>query len=118
VELKITRWAKQEAPVQTNLVDAMKSEGLVAYFEDDEPGHEYEAHTHPNDEVIVVVSGEITFGVGDEEWILRPGDRLNLPANTSHWAETGGEGPVRILAASLGDKHDPLRANHTAANRA
>ena len=33
----------------------MEAEGLVAYIEDDEPNHSYEAHTHPNDEVLVAV---------------------------------------------------------------
>ena len=118
MDVKITRWEQGEAPLQNNLVDAMKSEGLVPYIEDDEPGHFYEAHIHPNDEVIVMVSGEITFGVGDDTWVLGPGDRLDLPANTSHWAETQGAGPIRMLAASKGDKHDPLRASHTEATKA
>lgn len=118
MDVKVTRWQQGEAPLQNNLVDAMKSEGLVPFVEDDEPGHFYEAHIHPNDEVIVMVSGEITFGVGDEKWVLGPGDRLDLAANTSHWAETRGEGPIRLLGASKGDKPDPLRANHTEDNKA
>ncbi len=118
MDVKITRWEQGEAPLQNRLVDAMKSEGLVPYIEDDEPGHFYEAHIHPNDEVIVLVSGEITFGVGDDTWVLGPGDRLDLPANTSHWAETRDAGPIRMLSASKGDKHDPLRASHTEANKA
>ncbi len=65
-----------------------------------------------------MVSGEITFVVGDEKWVLGPGDRLDLPANTSHWAETSGESKIRMLSASKGDKHDPLRENHTEANKA
>lgn len=118
MELKITRWDKADEPIEAHLIDAMKSEGLIAYVEDDEPGHQYEAHVHPNDEVIVIAKGEITFGVGDEQWVLRAGDRLDLPANTSHWAATGGDGPIRLFSASIGDKQDPLRANHTEANRA
>ncbi len=115
---KITRWEGSGAPVESNLADALKAEGLVPYVEDDEPGHKYDAHIHPNDEVIVMVSGEITFGVGDETWVLGPGDRLDLAADTSHWAETQGSGPIRLLSASKGDKPDPLRANHTDDNKA
>ena len=118
MELEITRWNQDHSPKQDELVSGMKSEGLVPYVEDDEPGHEYEPHIHPNDEVLVVVSGEITFGVGDDSWVLHAGDRLNLPANTSHWAATGGTETIRILTASVGDKHDPLRAGHTEENRA
>ena len=118
MELRITRWNGKGSPEQTRLVDSMKGEGLVPYIEDDQPGHKYEPHIHPNDEVLVVVSGEITFGVGDESWVLRAGDRLDLPANTSHWAETIGQEKIRLLAASIGEETDPLRANHTEENRA
>ena len=116
--VKITRWEKGEVPEQAALVSDMKAEGLVPYLEDDEPGHYYESHVHPNDEVLVVVSGEITFGVGEESWVLRAGDRLDLPANTPHWAETGNQGKIRLLAASRGDAYDPLREGHTEENRA
>ena len=118
MDLKIIRWQRGEGPLQSNLVDGLKAEGLVPYIEDDEPGHHYDSHVHPNDEVIVMVSGEITFGVGDEKWVLGPGDRLDLPANTSHWAETQGQGPIRMLAASKGDEYDPLRENHSEDNKA
>ena len=93
MELKVTRWDKPEPPTQSKLVRAMEADGLVAYIEDDEPNHSYEAHTHPNDEVLVAVLGEITMGVGDQKWVLKPGDRLDLPANTLHWAETPSTGP-------------------------
>ncbi len=118
MELQITRWDRDHSPKQDELVDNMKAEGLVPYVEDDEPGHEYEPHIHPNDEVLVVVSGELTLGVGDDSWVLRAGDRIDLPADTSHWAETGGTETIRILTASIGDKHDPLRASHTEENLA
>ena len=115
MELKITRWDGAQAPVQSNLVGAMKAEDMVAYVEDSDPCR-IEAHKHPNDEVLVVVSGEMTFGVGDQMWVLKAGDRLDLPAETSHWAECAV--PIRTLSASLGEKLDPLRAHHTEENRA
>ena len=118
MELKVTRWNKTEPPAQSELVRAMEAEGLVAYIEDDEPGHHYEPHTHPNDEVLVVVRGELTFGVGEQKWVLKPGDRLDLPANTWHWADNGKEGPIRMLGASIGDKPDPTRAHRAEATRA
>ncbi len=33
--VKVTRWQPGESPLQSNLVAAMKSEGLVPYVEDD-----------------------------------------------------------------------------------
>ena len=116
MELKITRWSGAGAPAQAQLTDAIKAEGLVAYIENSRAGGRFETHTHPNDEVLVVVSGKMTFGVGDQTWILEAGDRLNLPAETRHWAAC--DVAVRTLSASCGDKHDPLRAHHTKENRA
>ena len=54
----------------------MEAEGLVAYIEDDEPNHSYEAHTHPNDEVLVAVLGEITMG----GWRPEVGSQTRRPA--------------------------------------
>ena len=118
MELKVTRWNKAEPSTQSELMRALEAEGLTAYIEDDEPGHRYEPHVHPNDEVLVVVTGEITMGVGEQQWVLKSGDRLDLPANTWHWADTGAEGPIRLLGASLGDKYDSTRADRTEATRA
>ena len=118
MQLSVTRWNQDGEPKQSDLVDQMKAQGLVPYVEDDEPGHQYDAHLHPNDEVLVIVSGEVTFGIGDDTWVLKAGDRLDLPADTSHWAATGGDSSIRILTASIGDKLDPLRENHTDENRA
>ena len=118
MELKVTRWNNPEPPTQSELVRAMEAEGLAAYIEDDEPNHSYEAHTHPNDEVLVAVLGEITMGVGDQKWVLKPGDRLDLPANTLHWAETPSTGPIRLLGASIGDAYDPTRADRSEETRA
>ncbi len=118
MELRVTRWNKPEPPTQSALVQALEADGLVMYLEDDEPNHSYEAHTHPNDEVLVALSGEITLGVGEQEWLLKPGDRLDLPANTLHWAKTGTTGPIRLLGASLGDIYDQTRADRSEATRA
>ena len=118
MELKVIRWNKTEPPTESELVRALETEGLAAYIEDDEPGHHYDPHVHPNDEVLVVIRGEVTLGVGEQKWMLKAGDRLDLPANTWHWANTGEAGPIRMLGASMGDKVDPTRANRTEATRA
>ena len=36
----------------------------------------------------------------DKEVILNPGDRLDLPANTEHWARVVSRVPVVYLCAS------------------
>jgi len=66
------------------------------------PGDRYAAHEHGYDKVIVVTSGSITFGLpGSGTSIpLAAGDRLELPAGTTHDALVGPSG-VRCLEAHL-----------------
>ena len=49
-------------------------------------------HNHPWDEAFYVISGEIAFGVGDEEMVAQPGTLVHLPAGTTHWFRFGAGG--------------------------
>lgn len=62
----------------------------------------YAAHDHPYDKVIAVERGSIRFGLpGHRKTIeLEAGDRLDLPAGTSHDALVGPAG-VACLEAHL-----------------
>ena len=62
------------------------------------PGDRYAAHDHAYDKVIVVTSGSITFGLDDGPAELATGDRLELPADTSHDADVGPDGVVCLEA--------------------
>lgn len=66
------------------------------------PGGGYGAHDHAYDKVIVVERGSIRFGLpATRETIeLAAGDRLDLPAGTSHDALVGSAG-VACLEAHL-----------------
>ena len=58
------------------------------------PGDRYGAHDHGYDKVIDVVRGSIDFGLpaSGETVALVEGDRLELPAGTSHDARVGPDG--------------------------
>ena len=56
------------------------------------------AHSHPTDENVVIVSGALTFGMGDKlqrgaatNKTLRSGGYALMPANMNHFAYTTGE---------------------------
>ena len=90
--MKITRWRADRKPTQAEVESVFKDEGLEFQIEDGAPGSEVKEHKHPFDEVRVVISGAMRFNVAGNEFILREGDRLELPSNTRHWtkAEPGG----------------------------
>lgn len=76
------------------------------------------AHSHPTDENVVVVSGALTFGMGDRRdrnavgnKTLQAGGYALMPANMNHFAYTGpettvvlyGMGPVEFKYVNPGD---------------
>jgi len=62
------------------------------------------AHSHPTDENVVIVSGALTFGMGDKlaktataNKTLSPGGYALMPAGMNHYAFTSGEATTIIL---------------------
>jgi len=80
----------------------LRAEGLDSAPWSNGPGDRYAAHEHGYDKVIVVDLGSIRFGLpGEGRAIdLAAGDRLELPARTSHDAVVGPAG-VTCLEAHL-----------------
>ena len=82
-----------------------------------------QAHSHPTDENVVIVSGALTFGMGDKlvkggagNKTLSPGGCALMPANMNHFAYTAKEttivlygiGPVEFKYVNPAD--DPRNA--------
>lgn len=80
----------------------LRAEGLVPGAWANGPGDRYAAHAHAYDKVIVVTAGSIVFGLPDagDRVSLDSGDRLELPAGTTHDANVGPRG-VACLEAHL-----------------
>jgi hypothetical protein len=84
------------------LRDRLRDEGLAPSAWGNGPHDRYAAHEHGYDKVIVVSAGSIRFGLpgsgGGHD--LAVGDRLELPAGTTHDALVGPHG-VSCLEAHL-----------------
>lgn len=100
--MRLTRWNRETQPSLEALRSALTGEGLTISEWADPSGTVYPVHTHEYPEVRVVVHGHLRVGLPEtgEEFVLAPGDRLDLPANTPHWADVNGHGPVVYLSAS------------------
>ena len=75
----------------------LRAEGAPPSRWSNGPGDRYAAHEHGYDKVLVVESGSIRFGLagaGETAADLAAGDRLELPAGTSHDAIVGPDGVV------------------------
>ena len=85
---------------RTELEARLAREGLTASAWENGPGERYPAHDHGYDKVLVVATGGIRFGLPDagRDVELAVGDRLDLPAGTTHDAVVGPSGVTCLEA--------------------
>lgn len=78
----------------------LRAEGLEPSRWSNGPADRYAAHEHGYDKVIVTVRGSIVFGLPASGTVveLATGDRLELPAGTSHDAVVGPAGAACLEA--------------------
>jgi quercetin dioxygenase-like cupin family protein len=69
------------------------------------PGGVAEEHHHENEQLGLVISGELTFLIGGEERTLQAGDAYSIPSNVPHDAKAGPAG------ATVVDVFIPVRAD-------
>jgi quercetin dioxygenase-like cupin family protein len=63
------------------------------------PGKSHDFHRHPNqEEVIVVLAGELEQWIEAERWTIGPGDAVVIPAGVVHASYNVGAEPARIIA--------------------
>jgi len=78
---------------------AFRAEGLESHTWSNGPGYLYPEHQHPYHKVLFCVAGSIDFQTPGGPAHLEPGDRLDLPARTSHSARVGPDGVTCMEAA-------------------
>jgi quercetin dioxygenase-like cupin family protein len=61
-----------------------------------DPGAVAQEHHHEHEQLGMVISGTITFRIGDEIRELGPGETWTIPSNMPHEATAGPEGAVLI----------------------
>lgn len=65
------------------------------------PGEEgpLEPFTHAGEEQMVVIQGELHVWIGDEVWLLAPGDAITFDSAIPHRAGNRGAAPAIVIAA-------------------
>ena len=61
-----------------------------------DPGAVAREHRHEHEQLGMVLSGTMTFRIGDETRELGPGETWTIPSNVPHEATAGPEGAVVI----------------------
>lgn len=95
----ITRWLAPLVPSVEQMKMLLANEGLEPYEEDYAPQVKISEHRHPFCEVRVVVKGELLFSISGNQFLLREGDRVEIPANTKHWHVNNGTSPCVCVCA-------------------
>ena len=75
-------------------VRAVHGERITLGVVELEPNSVVPEHSHENEQLGIVLSGSLTFRVGDESRELGPGGTWCIPANTRHEVTTGPQGAV------------------------
>lgn len=66
-----------------DIYTACATDMMLSYVEI-EPGAVVEAHSHPHEQVGIVLEGQARFIVGEEERVLGSGDMYRIPGNVTH----------------------------------
>jgi hypothetical protein len=86
-------------PTPEELDALLRREGLAPRWWSNGPGDRYAAHSHTYHKVLYCSRGSITFDINRESFVLSPGDRLDIPPNTTHSAAVGPDGVECVEAA-------------------
>jgi quercetin dioxygenase-like cupin family protein len=62
------------------------------------PGSCWEEHHHPEDQLTIVLEGEIVFTTGGEELRLGPGAQVLIPGDIPHSAAAG---PAEVVTLNI-----------------
>jgi mannose-6-phosphate isomerase-like protein (cupin superfamily) len=80
--------------------------GVSVIVVDAAPGEGPKLHRHPYREVFVVLEGEATLTIGDEQRLVRAGEVVVAPAGVPHGFVNSGSGPLRQVDVHEGDRFD------------
>lgn len=62
------------------------------------------SHSHPHEQMTIILQGEVEFTLGEERQVLHTGDVLNIPSNVVH-------GVVALTRTEMLDIFTPLRVD-------
>ena len=96
----VTRWQAPVLPTPQQIKMIFEAEGLTPTEEVLPPKMVIPDHRHPFDEVRIVMSGALFMNISGNQILLRPGDRIDIPANTRHSKSTEGDEPCVCIVAS------------------
>ena len=100
--VRLERWQGADGPLsEKRMMRLLEFEGYDVLVFTYRPGTVLPEHQHAQDKCDGVLSGTLRITVGEAAFDLGPGDRLYVPAGTSHAAAVVGEKTVVSLDGTL-----------------
>ena len=81
-------------------------ENMMLSLVEFEPGAVVEMHSHPHEQMGLLLEGELEFIIGDQRQVLKPGQMWRIPGGVEHKAIAGDQ-PVKAL-----DVFNPVREDY------
>ena len=94
---QIIAGTKTEFSIDPAILDLLPTQGSVE-LQRDASGKVHHFHTHPVDEILVIIKGALKFEWEGETRICGPGDTIMLPAGTLHQSEALDGGVIYAIA--------------------
>lgn len=88
---------KTEFAIDPAILNLLPEQGSIE-LQHDAGGKVHSFHTHPVDEILVIISGRLNFIWDGGERIVSAGDTIYLPAGTLHQSEALEGGAVYAIA--------------------
>ena len=97
--MKITRWSAELKPNYQIISQLFTSEGLEPKEYKISSGAIYSHQKTHLTEIIHIVSGELIFNLSGTQFVLREGDKLEIPSNTTYAFNNMKENECIFLSA-------------------
>jgi quercetin dioxygenase-like cupin family protein len=88
---------RKEFSIDPAILDLLPTQGSVE-LQRDAAGKVHHYHTHPVDEILLIISGKLVFKWRDGERLCSAGDTILLPAGTLHQSEALEGGAIYAIA--------------------
>jgi quercetin dioxygenase-like cupin family protein len=88
---------RTELSIDPAILDLLPAQGSVE-LQRDAAGKVHHFHTHPVDEILLVISGSLVFKWEGGQRICGAGDTIMLPAGTLHQSEALDGGAIYAIA--------------------
>jgi quercetin dioxygenase-like cupin family protein len=66
-------------------------ENMIAVMNWLSPGMEVRPHSHPFEQLVIIIEGQIRLHVAEDVVLMGPGDMAHIPPDVTHYAEPVGD---------------------------